>query len=125
MLTASSALHISSRATHRALPLAATSSRAVASRASAAAPLRLLHARGCAPRSLVRPRIPTPLLAPLSREMSAKAATPLIAELAARVQYVTPVPSDIDISQALKPIPIARIAEDAGILDEELEPYGK
>ena len=34
------------------------------------------------------------------------------------------VPSDIVIAQAATPIPISRIASDAGILSEELEPYG-
>ncbi len=36
----------------------------------------------------------------------------------------TVVPSDIDIAQAAKLTPIAQIAADAGILHEELEPYG-
>lgn len=36
----------------------------------------------------------------------------------------TPVPSDIDIAQAAKPLPIREIAEEIGILDEELELYG-
>lgn len=36
-----------------------------------------------------------------------------------------PVPSDIEISQAAEVIPITKIAEEAGILDEELLPYGK
>ena len=36
-----------------------------------------------------------------------------------------PVPSDIDIAQAIEPLPIAQIAEAAGILPEELEPYGR
>jgi len=35
-----------------------------------------------------------------------------------------PVPSDIEISQAAKPEPIGAIAEKAGILDTEFEPYG-
>ena len=34
------------------------------------------------------------------------------------------VPSDIEISRACKPIRISEIAEQAGILPEELEPYG-
>jgi methylenetetrahydrofolate dehydrogenase (NADP+)/methenyltetrahydrofolate cyclohydrolase/formyltetrahydrofolate synthetase/formate--tetrahydrofolate ligase len=34
------------------------------------------------------------------------------------------VPSDIEISQAAKPLPITEIARRAGILPEELEPYG-
>jgi methylenetetrahydrofolate dehydrogenase (NADP+)/methenyltetrahydrofolate cyclohydrolase/formyltetrahydrofolate synthetase/formate--tetrahydrofolate ligase len=35
------------------------------------------------------------------------------------------VPSDIDIAQAAEPLPIMQIAEEAGILPEELELYGK
>jgi formyltetrahydrofolate synthetase len=35
------------------------------------------------------------------------------------------VPSDIDIAQAAEPIPIDQIAAETGILDEELELYGK
>jgi len=35
------------------------------------------------------------------------------------------VPSDIEIAQSLAPLPIDRIAADAGILPEELELYGK
>lgn len=36
-----------------------------------------------------------------------------------------PVPSDIDIAQAQEPLPIAQIAEEVGILPEELIPYGR
>ena len=36
----------------------------------------------------------------------------------------SPVPSDIAISRAAKPLPITEIAAAAGILPEELEPYG-
>ena len=35
-----------------------------------------------------------------------------------------PVPSDIEISRAAKPLPITQIAERAGVLPGELEPYG-
>ncbi len=38
---------------------------------------------------------------------------------------LTRVPSDIDIAQAATPIPIERIASEAGILPEELDLYGK
>jgi methylenetetrahydrofolate dehydrogenase (NADP+) / methenyltetrahydrofolate cyclohydrolase / formyltetrahydrofolate synthetase len=38
---------------------------------------------------------------------------------------LVPVPSDIAIAQAAVPEPIAKIAEEAGILDAELEAYGK
>ncbi len=34
-------------------------------------------------------------------------------------------PSDIEISHAAKPLPIEQIAEKAGVLPEELEPYGR
>lgn len=36
----------------------------------------------------------------------------------------TVVPSDIEIAQAATPWPISQIAVDAGILPQELEPYG-
>lgn len=36
-----------------------------------------------------------------------------------------PVPSDIEISQAITPANITEIAAKAGILPEELEPYGR
>lgn len=36
-----------------------------------------------------------------------------------------PVPSDIDIAQAIEPLPIEQIAEAAGILPEELELHGR
>lgn len=35
-----------------------------------------------------------------------------------------PVPSDIEIAQAAEPLPITQIAEEVGLLPEELEPYG-
>src|SRR6202451_1664115 len=38
---------------------------------------------------------------------------------------LTSVPSDLDIAQAAKPIPIERIATEAGILADERERYGK
>src|SRR6201995_741935 len=38
---------------------------------------------------------------------------------------LNPVPSDLEIAQAAKPIPIERIAAEVGILPEELELYGK
>jgi Formate--tetrahydrofolate ligase len=60
-----------------------------------------------------------------SRKMSAPAAvTPLVAEARDRVHYLSSVPSDINISQALKHIPITKIAADCGILESELAPYG-
>jgi formyltetrahydrofolate synthetase len=36
-----------------------------------------------------------------------------------------PVPSDIEIAQAQEPLPISQIAQEAGILAEELVPYGR
>src|SRR5579862_3709402 len=38
---------------------------------------------------------------------------------------LTSVPSDIDIAQAAVPLPIGQIAVEAGILPDELEPYGR
>ncbi|HXA68260.1 MAG TPA: formate--tetrahydrofolate ligase [Bryobacteraceae bacterium] len=35
------------------------------------------------------------------------------------------IPSDIDIAQSTVPLPIDQIAADAGILAEELGPYGR
>jgi hypothetical protein len=56
--------------------------------------------------------------------MSATSATSLMASARDRVKYLSPVPSDINISQALTALPISAIAADAGILPEELDPYG-
>ena len=36
-----------------------------------------------------------------------------------------PVPSDIEIAQAAEVLPVQQIAEEIGILDDELELYGK
>lgn len=36
----------------------------------------------------------------------------------------SPVPSDIDVAQSVKPKPISDVARECGILDSELEPYG-
>ena len=41
-----------------------------------------------------------------------------------RVQPLRPVPSDIDIVNAVEPLPIGDIADDAGVLPEELELHG-
>ncbi len=41
-----------------------------------------------------------------------------------KLQRVTPVPSDIDIAQASEIKPIAQVAEELGILPEEIEFYG-
>ena len=43
---------------------------------------------------------------------------------AARVAFKSPVPKDIDVSQAIAPLPITRIAESLGVLPEELEAHG-
>ena len=42
-----------------------------------------------------------------------------------KLEVKTPVPSDIDISQSVEPERIEEIAKRAGILPDELEPYGK
>ncbi len=39
-------------------------------------------------------------------------------------QKLTPVPSDIDVSQSITPMNIGQVAVDAGILSEEFELYG-
>jgi hypothetical protein len=41
-----------------------------------------------------------------------------------KLKLVRPVPSDIDIAQAADIKPISQVAEEAGILPEELEFYG-
>ena len=41
------------------------------------------------------------------------------------VKIKTPVPSDIEIAQEAELLPINEVAKKAGILDEELEPYGR
>lgn len=41
------------------------------------------------------------------------------------IEFKNPVPSDIDISQSLKPLPINIIADSAGVLPEEYDLYGK
>ncbi len=38
---------------------------------------------------------------------------------------LTPVPSDIDIAQAAEPLPVLQIADEVGLLAEELVPYGR
>lgn len=40
-------------------------------------------------------------------------------------QILSPVPPDIEISQSIKPLPISKIAERAGILPSEFDHYGK
>jgi len=41
------------------------------------------------------------------------------------LEIKNPVPSDIEIAHSVKPVPIAQIAEELGVLPEELEPYGR
>ena len=53
------------------------------------------------------------------------AATPGIAAASKRVVYARPVPSDINVSQSIAPLHIGAIALDSGILEEELEYYGR
>ena len=59
-----------------------------------------------------------------STHVAAVAVTAQVAAARDRVVYLSPVPSDIAVSQALVPLPISAVAADAGILPEELEPYG-
>jgi len=37
----------------------------------------------------------------------------------------TPVPSDIDIAQSVDPLPIKDVAQSLGLLEDELDLYGK
>ena len=53
------------------------------------------------------------------------AASPQIAAAKARVVYKVPVPTDIAVSQALAPLHIGDIARGAGILESELDYYGR
>ena len=45
--------------------------------------------------------------------------------LQAPLQCAEPVPSDIDVSQAQSPLPIAQVAEGIGIKESELDLYGQ
>jgi formyltetrahydrofolate synthetase len=51
-------------------------------------------------------------------------ASALIARAARRVRFLRPVPSDLAISQALAPLPIASIARDAGLRRSEVLAHG-
>jgi len=42
-----------------------------------------------------------------------------------KLQIKSPVPSDIEIAQSVEPLPIKQLAERQGILDDELDLYGK
>jgi formate--tetrahydrofolate ligase len=42
-----------------------------------------------------------------------------------QVKIKSPVPSDIEIAQEAEMLPITKVAEKAGILDEELELHGR
>jgi formyltetrahydrofolate synthetase len=44
--------------------------------------------------------------------------------VAPEINFLEPVPSDIEISQSITPLPIEKIAEYAGLLKEEIFPYG-
>ena len=52
-------------------------------------------------------------------------ASALYARAVKRVRYKTPVPSDLRISQSLRPLPIGSVARACGILPRELESYGR
>ena len=41
-----------------------------------------------------------------------------------RVVFQEPVPSDIEISQSIEPLPIEQIAQSCGLLKNEIFPYG-
>jgi Formate--tetrahydrofolate ligase len=53
-----------------------------------------------------------------------KAVSSLIEEARNRVVYKEKVPSDIDVSQSVEPIHIAKIAADAGLKVDEVDLYG-
>lgn len=48
-----------------------------------------------------------------------------MSQFQSRVVFQNPVPSDIEISQSIAPLPIEDIAEAAGLLKSEIFPYGK
>lgn len=61
----------------------------------------------------------------VSPVMSAVATRPSTVVQSRPVAGLLPVPSDIVIAQSVTPRPIAEVASAAGILPEELEPYGR
>lgn len=74
------------------------------------------------------------LFSGLSRAFINKSSRPIITTTTSRDMSTTekfvleckdPVPSDIEVSQAITPVHISEIATEAGILTDELEPYGK
>ena len=42
-----------------------------------------------------------------------------------QINFLSPVPSDIEVSQSLTPLPIGQVAEAVGILPSEYDLYGK
>jgi len=42
-----------------------------------------------------------------------------------KLQIKSPVPSDIDIAQSVEPVPVKKLADNLGILEDELDLYGK
>ena len=59
-----------------------------------------------------------------ARYAHSSAAASLVSDAVGRIRFESPVPSDIEISQSVEPYPIGRVAEAAGLLPEELVPYG-
>jgi formyltetrahydrofolate synthetase len=42
-----------------------------------------------------------------------------------KLQIKSPVPSDIEIAQSVDPVPVKQLADRLGILEDELDLYGK
>jgi hypothetical protein len=42
-----------------------------------------------------------------------------------KLQIKSPVPSDIEIAQSVEPVPVRQLADKLGILEDELDLYGK
>lgn len=55
---------------------------------------------------------------------ASSSAAELAAAALARVEFQSPVPSDIAVSQSVEPFHISKVAQAAGITEDELEPYG-
>jgi formyltetrahydrofolate synthetase len=64
-------------------------------------------------------RRPAPVKKPVAVKTARPAFTPIVLKL------LRPVPSDIEIAQAVTPKPVVQIAEEVGILPQELELHGR
>lgn len=72
-----------------------------------------------------RMNAPRPYQSATCRAQSRSCARSLFTMAHKLENIVSPTPSDIEVAQSVKPLPISVIAADAGIKEEELELYGK